>query len=392
VRFVSDARTHTLDELRPAESASDRDRRSFLRRVGLASLGAAAAAPVLSRAGTAQAASTPAILDQPNTFSAAQTMTNGGTTPPLTLKGDSPGYPFHIRDRASDNLIARIGSIAPQGGVAGVLVLHGSNGLGTYGAAWQVGVDVAVPPRNRDFFIGKVEADDTVRDVIYIWNNGATDAPSIDLFPAGPSYPVNASVAISGQRNRAGDPPMLVLRPDALLEGNAMTIKILTEDQPRWAIDRDGAQSWGPGGTTAPGGRKGATGATIERSAGTGLRISQGGDAPGIARTLVLNNSRPRAHGDGTGLTFAADGLTYARVDGTYYSYPGARLSLQVLNGSNSFVERIAMDNLGIGFNGAKPFTVPTYGWATASNKWGPTEQQMLNRLYTLVKTLGFFN
>jgi hypothetical protein len=380
-----------LEELRPAEQAPNGDRRAFLRRLGLASVGAAAGAAVLG-GDQARAANDPAYTDQPNVFTAPQTMSVAGNVPPLTLRGSSPNYPFHLRDIGSDNLIIRMGSIAPAGEVAGVLVLHGTNGLGTYGAAWQVGVDVAVPPRNRDFFIGKVEADDTVRDVIYIWNNGATDAPAIDLFPAGPSYPVNASVAINGQRNRGGDPPMLTLRPHALLEGDALTIKVLTEDQPRWGINRDGVQSWGPGGTTAPGGRKGATGVSIERSAGNGLKISQGGDAPGISRTLVLNNSRPRAHGDGTGITLMADGTAYARIDGTYYSYPGARLSLQVISPSNTFVERIAIDNLGIGFNGAKPIVPPTYGWATASNKWGPTEQQMLNRLYTLIKTLGLFN
>lgn len=389
--LVSDARTQMLEELRPAEQAPSGDRRAFLRRLGLASAGAAAGAAVLGR-DQARAAIAPAYLDQANTFTAPQTISNTGSTPPLTIKGSSPDYPFHLRDIGSDNLIIRMGSIAPAGEVAGVLVLHGTNGLGTYGAAWQVGVDVAVPPRNRDFFIGKVEADDSVRDVIYISNNGASAAPAIDLFPAGPSYPVNASVGISGQRNRAGDPPMLVLRPDAFLEGDAMTIKVLTEDKPRWAINRDGSQSWGPGGTTAPGGRKGATGVTLERSAGNGLKISQGGDTAGISRMLVLNNSRPRAHGDGTGITLMADGTAYARIDGTYYNYPGGRLSLQVITPSNTFVERIAIDNLGIGFNGAKPIVPPTYGWATASKTWGQTEQQMLNRLYTLIKTLGLFN
>jgi hypothetical protein len=386
---VSDAGTQMLGELRPAESASSRDRRSFLRRVGLASLGAAAAVPVLAR-DDARAASLPAYSDLANTFTAPQTISS--QNPPLTIKGVSPGYSLHVRDRASNAFIARMGSSAPPGEVAGVLVLHGSNGLGTYGAAWQLGIDVSVPPRNRDFFIAKVEADDSVRDVIYMWNNGAGNEPAIDLFPAGPSYPVNASVAINGRSNRQADPPMLMLRPNAALDGNAMVIKALTEAQPRWGIDKDGAQSWGPGGSTAPGGRSGATGVTLERAAGSGLRVSQGGGAPGISRALVLNNSRTRAHGDGTGMTFEAQGLPYARIDGTYYTYPGGRLSLSVLGAGNSFVERIAIDNLGIGFNGAKPIVVPTYGSATASTRWGATEQQMLNRLYTLIKTLGFFN
>jgi hypothetical protein len=388
---VSDARTQTLGELRPVEAASNRDRRSFLRRVGLASLGAAAAAPVLTRPEGARAAGTPAYRDEPNTFTAPQTISNGGTTPPLTLIGDSPGYPFHVRDRTTNQLIARIGSSAPNGEVAGVLVLHGSNGLGTYGAAWQVGVDVAVPPRNRDFFIAKVEADDSVRDVIYISNNGTTGAPAIDLFPAGPSYPVDGSVAINGQRNRGGDPPLLVLRPNVAHQGEVLTVKVLTEAQPRWAVNRDGAVSWGPGGTTAPGGRLGATGATLERSTVAGLRLSHGGSSPGIHRALALHNSRPSAHGNGTGLAMMVDGFTVARIDGTYYSYPGGKLSLQVANGASTFAERIAMDNLGIAFNGASPFVVPTYGNATASANWGANERLMLNRLYNLVKTLGFF-
>jgi hypothetical protein len=379
-----------LDELRPLDAAASRDRRSFLRRFGLATLGAAAAAPVIAR-DSAQASVLPAYLDGAQTFTAPQTFDTPGSTPPVTIRGSSPDYPLHLRDHASGNLFARMGSIAPAGQLAGVLVLHGSNGLGTFGAAWQVGVDVAVPPRYRDFFIGKVEADDSVRDVIYISNNGATDAPAIDLFPAGPAYPVNASVAISGQRNRGGDPPMLTLRPNALLEGPAMTVKILTEDQARWAVDREGAQSWGPG-TTAPGGKNGATGVTLERSAGNGLRISQGGGAPGVSRVLVLNNSRPRTHGDAVGLQMNVDGFTVARIDGTYFSYPGGKLTFQVANGASSYAERIAIDNLGIAFNGAKPFVAPTYGPATASNKWGTTEAQMLNRLYTLIRNLGLFS
>ena len=377
-----------LDDLRPAENG---DRRSFLRRVGLASLGAAAAAPVLTRTGTAQAANTPAYTDQPNTFTQPQKISSPGGPPPLTVAGSSPGYPFLVSDRGTGKDIARIGSSANAGEVAGVLMLYGSNGLGTGGAAWQVGVDVAVPPYNRDFFIAKVEADDTVRDIIYIWNNGAGNPGSIDIFPAGPSYPVNASMAINGRENRQGDPPMLMLRPNAGLIGNAMVIKALTEGQPRWGIDRDGTQSWG-GGTAEPGGKLGATGVTLERSPGNGLRISQGGDTTGISRTLILHNTRKKTHGDGTGMSLMVDGFTVARIDGTYYSYPGGKLSLQVANGSGTFAERIAMDNLGIAFNGAKPFVVPTWGWATASNTWGPTEQQMLNRLYTLCKSLGFFN
>ena len=389
---MSDARTHELQELRPAEQAAHRDRRSFLRRVGLASLGAAAAAPIVGRTATAQAADDPAYLDHVQTFTAPQTFDTPGSNPPLTIRGSSPDYPFHLRDRDSGNLIIRMGSIANSGEVAGVLVLHGTNGLGTYGAAWQVGVDVAIPPRNRDFFIAKVEADDTVRDVIYIANNGAGVPPAIDLFPAGPSYPANASVAISGQMNHDGDPPMLVLRPHNLLEGPAMTIKIISEDQPRWAIDRDGTQSWGPGGSTTPGGRKGATGATIDRTASGSLRLGHGGASSGISRALVLENTRARAHGDGTGIELMADGFTYGRIDGTYYSYPGGRIALSVATGSNSYVDRIAVDNLGVGFNGAKPIVPPTYGSATASNKWGNTEQQMLNRIYTLLRTMGFFS
>ena len=379
-----------MNELtRPAEQALERDRRSFFRKAGLASLGAAAAVPML-RPGEAHASLNPAYTNYGNTFSMPQVIRSGGhSMPPLTLSGDTPGYPFHVRERLKNNLVARIGSSAPSGQVAGVLVLHGSNGLGTHGAAWQVGVDVAVPPYNRDFFIAKVEKDDTVRDVIYIWNNGATEAPAIDLFPAGPSYPVNASVAINGQRNRGGDPPQLMLRPNVEHQGEVLVVKVITEAEPRWAVNRDGAVSWGPGGTTAPGGRGGAGGATLERSSVAGLRLSHGG--AGITRALALHNSRPRTHGDGTGIALMADGFTFARIDGTYYNYPGGKLSLQVATGSSTFAERIAMDNLGIAFNGNQPFVVPTYGSATAGTSYGANERQMLNRLYNLIWSLGFF-
>jgi hypothetical protein len=390
VAGVSGARTQMLEEIRPVEAASNRDRRSFLRKVGLASLGAAAAAPLIG-GDKARAASNPAYTDAANTFTQPQTMVNGGGTPPLTVKGDSPGYPFHVRDRASNELIARIGSSAVPGEIASVLVLHGTNGLGTYGAAWQIGVDVAVPPRNRDFFIAKVEADDSVRDVLYVWNNGAGSDPAVDIFPAGPSYPVNASMAINGRQNSQSDPPMLMLRPNAGLDGHAMVIKVITEAQPRWGISKDGVQSWGPGGTTPPGGKSGATGVSLERLPGSGIRISQGGDAPGVSRTLVLNNTRPRTGGDGTGIAFAADGFNYARIDSTFGN-PGGKLSFQVQTSGTTFTERMAMDINGIGFNGARPIVPPTWGWATASNKYGAQEQQMLNRLYSLCKALGFFN
>jgi hypothetical protein len=374
------------EQFRPAEVA-ERDRRSFFRKVGLASLGAAAAVPVLGRS-EASAANVPVYANTGNTFTAPQVIRSGGhSMPPLTISGDVPGYQLHVRNRANNALIARVGSPAAGNDVAGVLVLHGTNGLGTWGAAWQVGVDVAVPPRFRDFFIAKVEKDDSVRDVIYIWNNGATEAPAVDLFPAGPQYPVNASVAINGQRNRGGDPPQLMLRPNVEHQGESFVIKVLTEEQPRFAINRDGAVSWGPGGTTAPGGTLGRGGATLERSSVAGLRLSHGRNIP---RGLALHNSGA-IHGDGTGIALMADGFTFARIDGTYYSHPGGKLSLQVANGSSSFAERITMDNLGIAFNGNQPFVVPTYGGATAGSSYGPNEQLMLNRLYNLIRTLGFF-
>lgn len=378
------------EQIRPVEVA-ERDRRSFFRKAGLASLGAAAAVPVLGR-DQARASSNIAYLNTGNTFTMPQVIRSGGhKMPPLTLSGDCPGYQLHVRNRADNALVARVGSIAPETDVAGVLVLHGTNGLGTWGAAWQVGVDVAVPPRYRDFFIAKVEKDDTVRDVIYIWNNGATEAPAIDLFPAGPQYPVNASMAINGQRNRGGDPPHLMLRPNVEHQGESFVIKVLTEDEPRFAINRDGAVSWGPGGTTAPGGNLGRGGATLERSSVAAVRLSHGGSTSGVTRALALHNSRPRAHGNGTGIALMADGFTFARIDGTYYSYPGGNLSFQVATGSSSFAERIAMDNLGIAFNGNKPFVVPTYGFASAGATYGANERQMLNRLYNLIWTLGFF-
>src|SRR3954452_13029624 len=86
----------SMDEVTDGSTeAPNSNRRRFVKRLGVAALGAAAAAPVVG-ATSAQAGTSPAYTDDPNTFTQDQTVlanlsVGGAAQAPLTVISKTPG-------------------------------------------------------------------------------------------------------------------------------------------------------------------------------------------------------------------------------------------------------------------------------------------------------------
>jgi hypothetical protein len=303
------------------------------------------------------------VFTQPQTIDFAHT--------PLTVKGKGDGI-AEIVDQVTSKTVVAFSDIGKASdsvnGYAGAIYLYGQRGQGDAGLAWSLGVDTAVPPYNRDFYIGRVDSDNSVRDVFYILNNG-TDEPQVSLFPAGPGNPPSAGVSIFGQLARQGDPDLLHLRPTADHDNSSLAIQKLGEGQPTFAVNKNGELSWGEGGSTAPGGKKNADGATLSREAAGNLLLQHGGGA-GIVPILSLMSSHSGALGDGVRLSMVMDGFTLARIESSYKGSQKGRLNLKAATGTGVFADRVVIDDAGVSFNGiaASGVAPPSLGAAATDN------------------------
>jgi hypothetical protein len=373
----------------PTGTKADRSdvspRRSFIR-------GAAAALTagglVMARPAAGQTPDLLAHTDLANTFSAPQTLEYANR--PLTVKGMGDGI-IEALDQATAKPVVTISDIGknadPVNGYAGAMYLYGQNGLGANGLAWSVGVDVAVPPYNRDFYIGKARADDSVRDVIYLLNNGA-DEPQVSLFPAGPSNPPAAGVSIFGQLTRQGDPDLLHLRPTADHANFSLAIQKLGEAQPTFGINKNGDLSWGGGASTPPGGKLNAAGATFSREAAGNLLLQHGGGA-GIVPVLSLMSSHAGAVGDGVRFSMVMDGFTLVRMESSYKGSQHGKLSIKAATGTGVFGERLVIDDVGVSFNGVNNgngIARPALGPAATNN---PSTQTLVNNIRSALIAYG---
>jgi hypothetical protein len=369
----------------PAPEQRVAGRRGFLKRAGLAAVGAAAAGPVVGAASAAAAGTNPAYTDAPNTFTAPQTV--DAQIDALTVRATTiSGYPFKVVDKSSNNFLFAAANNAPNGSrYAGQLEFFGTNGLGPNGNAWYMGVDVAVPPFDRDLAIGRVNADASSTDILYLWNNGADKTAQVEFFPAGPSYPPSAGLTVNGPTTSPSDPVLFMLRAHRNHTANVFNVQRLGQAEPTFAINADGDHRWGPGDSTP-------ADVKLVRGSTGGLRVQRSGE--GLARLLTLENSHSSTSGDGVQLAFAADGFDVGSIDATFLTgLPSGVMSFKVRTSRTSTTERIRIDANGIGFNGAKPFVPPVYGAATAAaTKYGGNEQQMLQRVYNVLRALGFFS
>jgi hypothetical protein len=367
-----------------ADRAPAAGRRGFLKRAGMAAVGAVAAAPVVGAARAQAAGTTPAYTDAPNTFTAAQTVDTDIDA--LTVRATTKsGYPFKVVDASAGSFLFAAANTAPDGTRrAGQLEFFGTNGLGPNGNAWYMGMDVAVPPFDRDFTIGKVNADASSNDIFYFWNNGADKTAQVELFPAGPSFPPTAGLTVNGPTSSPSDPVLFMLRAHGNHVANVLAVQRLDDGEPTFAINAGGDHRWGAGGSTP-------ADVKLVRGGSGDLRAQR--SAAGLGRLLTLENSHASTSGDGAQLAFAVGGFDLGSIDATFLTgLPSGALSFKVRTGRSSTTERIRTDANGVGFNGAKPFVPPVYGAATADSKWGVNEQQMLQRAYNVVKALGFFS
>jgi hypothetical protein len=323
----------------------------------------------MGRPAAGQAADTIVTTGVSNLFTAPQTIDSAQR--PLTVKGLGDAI-VTVTDKATDKTVIALSDIGknadPADGYAGAVYLYGQNGLGTAGLAWSIGVDTAIPPYNRDFYIGKVRADNSVRDVFYLLNNGANE-PQVSLFPAGAGNAPTAGVTIFGQLTRQGDPDLLHLRPTADHDNRSLAIQKLGESQPTFAVNKNGEMAWGAGGSTAPGGKGNAAGATLGREAAGNLLLQHGGGA-GIVPVLSLMSSHAGAVGDGVRLSMVMDGFTLARIESSYKGNQHGRLNLKAATGTGVFADRVVVDDVGVSFNGVSGNGVapPSLGPAANDN------------------------
>jgi hypothetical protein len=323
-------------------------RRGFIRAAAAITAGGL----VMGRPAASQAADTPVLAGVANVFTAPQTLDYAHR--PLIVRGKGDGI-IEAVDQTTSKQVVAISDIGKASdavnGYAGAIYLYGQNGLGTDGMAWSIGVDTAVAPYNRDFYIGRVDSDDSVRDVFYLLNND-TDEPQVSLFPAGPGNPPAAGVTIFGQLTRQGDPDLLHLRPTADHDNFSLAVQKLGESRPTFAINKNGEMSWGSGGSTAPGGKFNAGGATVSRESAGNLLFQHGGGA-GIVPVLSLMSSHAGAVGDGVRLSMVMDGFTLARIESSYKGSQHGRLNLKAATGTGVFADRVVIDDVGVSFNGA---------------------------------------
>jgi hypothetical protein len=340
-------------------------RRTFLRAAAALTAGGL----VMARPAAGAVSDVIAYTGVANVFTAPQTFDFANT--PLTVKGKGDGI-LEVVDQITAKSVVAFSDIGKASdavnGYAGAIYLYGQHGMGSGGLAWSIGVDTAVPPYNRDFYIGKVDSDDAVRDVFYIHNNG-TGEPQISMFAAGPSNPPSAGVSIFGQVPRQGDPDLLHLRPTADHDNFSLAIQKLGEGQPTFGVNKNGEMSWGAGGSTAPGGKRNAAGATLTREAAGNLLLQHGGGA-GIVPVLALMSSHSGATGDGVRLSMVMDGFTLSRIESSYKGSQKGKLNLRAATGTGVFADRVVIDDVGVSFNGVSGNGVapPSLGPAANDN------------------------
>lgn len=111
------------------------------------------------------------------------------------VKTFSDGVAAPLLVQNADGRLTQLAGIAPSPNRAGALYLYGTNGLGTNGLAWSLGVDTAAATPYRDFFLAKVTSGSTVSDEFYASadNGNGVVAFGIGFVPP----PGDAKVSIS---------------------------------------------------------------------------------------------------------------------------------------------------------------------------------------------------
>lgn len=340
-------------------------RRNFIRAAAALTAGGL----VMARPAAGQTTGGLVYANVSNVFTAPQTVDSPQR--PFTVRGRGDGIIEVVDDATSKPVVSfsDIGKASDAAnGYAGAIFLYGQHGMGDEGLAWSIGVDTAIPPYNQDFYIGKVNAGNSVRDVVYLLNNGS-DPPQVSLFPAGPANAPTAGVSIFGQLTRQGDPDLLHLRPTGDHDNFSLAIQKLGESNPTFAINKNGEMSWGAGGSTAPGGRLNAAGATLGREAAGNLLLQHGGGG-GIVPVLSLMSSHAGATGDGVRLSMVMDGFTLSRIESSYKGSQKGRLNLKAATATGVFADRVVIDDLGVSFNGVSGNGVapPSLGAAATDN------------------------
>jgi hypothetical protein len=263
--------------------------------------------------------------------------------------------------------------------------------------AWSLGVDVASTPSDKDFFLAKINGDNSATDIVYIYNNGASGA-QVEVPASGPSYIPTAGFTINGQGRISGDPVLLAVRPTIDQVKNAFEVLRLDtttahapESFPTFRIHGDPTVGLALGsGAAAPDSK-------IVRTSTGGLRAQLA--ATGAADVFFVENSHsPKASGDIARLTFASDGFGLVRMEGDYNSSGPAGGYTLYTNNNGTWNARFRADINGIGFF-AKAVAGSTVGTsaaaasvvttaATQTTPWGFATQAQADGIVTLVNNL----
>ena len=413
-------------------------RRAFLKRAGLAVLGATAAAPVVGSASARAAEGTPAYVNAPNTFSADQTVQA------RLGVGVSPGYPLHVSNPNSWPAVYVTAStmallVQHEADWAGqtfdlVNLFHKSSGdavfvahqgglppgyTGSSGAC--SGLNVLIPYNIDDTTTGRAgsvvnnrngmaglfvqsQATQNTRAAAQVQNWSAGPALEIDNQMSGGSWPtvpqgVGSAIQVYDQSSGNGVVIEKLTQPASLFQA-ALQV------QGAWAgsasanpglllaiVDGNGVKrgSWDSTGQLViynpSNGNQviklqsdGTAGFGASPPFGSSIRLNSVMTGAGMQRALGLVNKNGE-NGDGTQIEFDSGSAQFAVLGVTYDNVTAGERSATMrfaVQASNQMTERLRLNGTGIGFFGSTPVPKPTI---TGSRNGNPALANLLGAL-----------